>query len=902
MNKMSESTSVGNIHLGIKITQESIQKEIKRVSSSIGDSFRDMFRSMGKQTTGHVKDTVSRMNNSVKTFAQTGTKASDNVAKSTERMQAAYAKTETQIKSLQSRLAGLYAEQDKIIRGYMDMPTLGGLSKDESLDKMLGSDARFAELTAEIDKLEAKIGPLAAKTKQLADKIKLTGNAAKESAQKFKLADTGARNLSKTIKATTPKMRNFGKEMKRSTGTVAGFGVAVKRTFRTIARRIAMYYILMRAIRSFSSYVMDSLRTNEAFSRSLNQVKTNLKVAFTPIYQAALPALNTLMNTLATATTYLAAFTSALFGKTYKQSFEAVEGLDATKKAMAGAGAQAKKTAKDMKGLAAFDELNLLSGDKVDVGGGEGVNVEDGMVAPDPNIFEAADKAAQKFKDTIKDLAGMINVSDFAGKIREGLAMVDLGAIKNNLKSAFADLGDIAKTYISAMVPVARAEMKALGTALKYGIAIAGNLFEPISEGFARFTSNMKQPIKDWMWSTSEKMAQGFENLSTVFELIGSSWLGSIMKYKPQIADVFEDIYTNTANTFMLLSTIISGAWEIVTKGIADFAINNKSEIQKFTDGVIGIFVKFGDVTNHIWEGLIGILTTAWNTWGKGIVDLAVEALSDVGRWMLKIYNGVIIPIWDYALGTLQEIWDEGLGELVSDLSNYMGLIVERFKLIWQAISPVVEAIIDFLIPAVKAGFENLIDMVKHTVSTIVSLARSIVQILTGVLDFILGIFTGDWERAWNGIKEIFAGVINGIVGVAEAGINGIITSINGVLKGANAIKIPDWVPGLGGKGINIPLIPKLDIPKLAAGGIVDQPTLAMVGERGREAVVPLENNTGWMDTLAQKVTAAITQTTTKDNNSGDLIIRVGEIDFARIAIKAINNVNRLAGTTLLEV
>ena len=91
-------------------------------------------------------------------------------------------------------------------------------------------------------------------------------------------------------------------------------------------------------------------------------------------------------------------------------------------------------------------------------------------------------------------------------------------------------------------------------------------------------------------------------------------------------------------------------------------------------------------------------------------------------------------------------------------------------------------------------------------------------------------------------------------------------------------------------------------IPKLAKGAIVDSPTLAMIGEKGKEAVVPLENNTGWMDALAQKVAAAITQTTTKDNNSGDLIIRVGEIDFARIAIKAINNVNRLAGTTLLEV
>ncbi len=781
----------------------------------------------------------------------------------------------------------MYAEQDRIIDNYKNLPTFSGMTSEESLDKMIGADTRFSDLTVKIDQLNAKIDPLLKKNKILAEDIKKVGNAAQTTSQRMG-------GFTNSLKKSTPPIRTTTGEMKKAAVATTGFAAAFSRTFKQIARRLIVYYLIIKAIRSFARYMGSSLKTNSEFSRSLGVIKTNLQVAFMPIYQSVLPAINALMKALATATTYIATFTSALFGKTYKQSLDSVKQMNAQKKAMQGIGKQAKSTMKD---LAPFDELNLLGGSKADAGG-----FDSGMVTPDAIDIENADKATQGLLGTIKKLTTAIDNSDFAKKFREGLAMVDFGAIRQNLKSAFADLGDIAKTYISAMVPVARAEMKALGTALKYGIAIAGNLFEPISEGFARFTSNMKQPIKDWMWSTSEKMAQGFENLSTVFELIGSSWLGSIMKYKPQIADVFEDIYTNTANTFMLLSTIISGAWEIVTKGIADFAINNKSEIQKFTDGVIGIFVKFGDVTNHIWEGLIGILTTAWNTWGKGIVDLAVEALSDVGRWMLKIYNGVIIPIWDYALGTLQEIWDEGLGELVSDLSNYMGLIVERFKLIWQAISPVVEAIIDFLIPAVKAGFENLIDMVKHTVSTIVSLARSIVQILTGVLDFILGIFTGDWERAWNGIKDIFAGVINGIVGVAEAGINGIITSINGVLKGANAIKIPDWVPGLGGKGINIPLIPKLDIPKLAAGGIVDQPTLAMVGERGREAVVPLENNTGWMDTLAQKVTAAITQTTTKDNNSGDLIIRVGEIDFARIAIKAINNVNRLAGTTLLEV
>jgi phage-related protein len=231
--------------------------------------------------------------------------------------------------------------------------------------------------------------------------------------------------------------------------------------------------------------------------------------------------------------------------------------------------------------------------------------------------------------------------------------------------------------------------------------------------------------------------------------------------------------------------------------------------------------------------------------------------------------------------------------------------------------------------------------------------------VLHGLTEFLTGVFTGDWDRAWGGIRKIidswwggvtsllgiiketitsnFGDAIEGAKNLVDSGLEGVETifgsfvdridkilgsniktsfknAINAAIQQFN--KFIGWVNSkmkfswdglkVAGKTIfeggSVQLAKIPTIPKLAKGAIVDSPTLAMIGEKGKEAVVPLENNTGWMDILAQKVAAAITQTTTKDNNSGDLIIRVGEIDFARIAIKAINNVNRLAGTTLLEV
>lgn len=78
---------------------------------------------------------------------------------------------------------------------------------------------------------------------------------------------------------------------------------------------------------------------------------------------------------------------------------------------------------------------------------------------------------------------------------------------------------------------------------------------------------------------------------------------------------------------------------------------------------------------------------------------------------------------------------------------------------------------------------------------------------------------------------------MSGLGNILKAPINYIIDLLNGFIKGLNKIEIPDWVPGVGGKGINVPLI-----PKLAKGGIVDSATLAMIGEgKSAEAVIPLD-------------------------------------------------------------
>ena len=156
--------------------------------------------------------------------------------------------------------------------------------------------------------------------------------------------------------------------------------------------------------------------------------------------------------------------------------------------------------------------------------------------------------------------------------------------------------------------------------------------------------------------------------------------------------------------------------------------------------------------------------------------------------------------------------------------------------------------------------------------------------------------FTGNWSRAWQGVKDIFGGIMNGLGSVIKGPLNAVISLINGAISGLNkiSVSIPSWVPGFGGKtfGVNIP-----KIPMLAKGGIIDSPTLAMVGEAGKEAVVPLENNTQGLDLLANKLMERLGGANTSSTNTDralQIILKLGDIEFARALIDSINKLTEM--------
>jgi phage-related protein len=127
--------------------------------------------------------------------------------------------------------------------------------------------------------------------------------------------------------------------------------------------------------------------------------------------------------------------------------------------------------------------------------------------------------------------------------------------------------------------------------------------------------------------------------------------------------------------------------------------------------------------------------------------------------------------------------------------------------------------------------------------------------------------FTNMWEgikKIGSSVAEFIGGIFEKKINVVKGIINAVIKLINGAIGAINKLKveIPDWVPKYGGStfGVNIP-----KIPELAKGGVVDRATLAMVGEAGKEVIMPLERNTAWLDRIAERINANGRPTTTNN-------------------------------------
>lgn len=140
---------------------------------------------------------------------------------------------------------------------------------------------------------------------------------------------------------------------------------------------------------------------------------------------------------------------------------------------------------------------------------------------------------------------------------------------------------------------------------------------------------------------------------------------------------------------------------------------------------------------------------------------------------------------------------------------------------------------------------------------------------LNGIIDFIRGVFTGDWERAWNGVKEIFGGMFQMLISLAKAPLNSVILLINGMIDGINWVirKVNglSFTNPFTGKNVGFHFGEIGKVPYLANGGILSQGS-AVVGEAGPELLTMMGN---------RAIVQPLTNQTTNTSYLGGMTVNV---------------------------
>lgn len=214
----------------------------------------------------------------------------------------------------------------------------------------------------------------------------------------------------------------------------------------------------------------------------------------------------------------------------------------------------------------------------------------------------------------------------------------------------------------------------------------------------------------------------------------------------------------------------------------------------------------------------------------------------------MAVFDGMaeLMPVISNVMEKLTPIIAELVEKLAPLINDIFATFGEVITILLPPLMQVVDAILPALMDIVTAlspvlGFlaKMIGSVLTQAINIVMPYVNNLIGIFTNLINFFTNIFSGKWGAAWENIVAVFKNIFGAIANYALMPLNQLIGLINVAIEGFNQIKLPDWVPGIGGKGINIPLIPMITLPKFATGGFTDGVSIA--GEAGMEAIISFD-------------------------------------------------------------
>nr|DAV40823.1 MAG TPA: minor tail protein [Caudoviricetes sp.] len=470
---------------------------------------------------------------------------------------------------------------------------------------------RVRLLQSEFNKTASEVEKLNSKLTNTSEKISDAKTQAADLAQQIEGRNKGA-GIRAATEAASKSMDNFGKRIS------------------SVVRSALVFTAITQALAKVREWVKSVVMTNSEARESIAQLKGALLTLAQPLVSVVVPAFTMLVRVITAVINQISRLVSLISGKSVKASANAAKSLNKETKALKGTGSAAKKAASD---LAAFDEINQLSGDTADSAGGGGVSVDD--ITPDFSYMDDISDRLKKIADAVLLIAAGLAL----WKVASGLPGA-LGSILTKLSGILIAVGGLILLW------------DGLSDAWNNGVNWK-NLLESLAGVVA--------------------LAGG---LAIAFGKVGAG-IGLVVSGAALIITAFKDIVTNGANlqnTLMLISGIVAtglgfffltgsviplvvaGIVSVVTAALA--LTGNLTEFARnLKDNILGGIIQFikGVFTGNwksAWEGVKKVFSGIWNS----IVIIAESAINAVIKglnWLISKINTIkfTVPSWVPGVG-----------------------------------------------------------------------------------------------------------------------------------------------------------------------------------------------------------------------------------------------------------
>jgi len=267
-------------------------------------------------------------------------------------------------------------------------------------------------------------------------------------------------------------------------------------------------------------------------------------------------------------------------------------------------------------------------------------------------------------------------------------------------------------------------------------------------------------------------------------------------------------------------------------------------------------------VVLQLIEDIVPLITELIKKLLPPIIDI-ITTLAPLLTDIITAILPVLMELFEAILPIIMQLVETVLPIFVEVIEKLLPPIIQLI----EAVLPILMELFEGLMPIIQLLAGLFSEVLGEAIEGIKPIIDALMVVFEGLIDFITGVFSGDWGKAWEGVKKIFKGIVDGLAGVFKLPINCIIAGINLLIGGLNKLKIPDWVPGIGGNGFNIPLIPKLEKGSnytpdtFIAGDVGGKGGELITGARGRKVFTAAETTNIFQSIKRAKEINATTQT-----------------------------------------